>query len=493
MVISRRSSQRLSGNLIGIGLCFVLIMGCGGKGRYAYEKILVDHGTRGGDVQAPGRASSPIPKAVTDPLPLDQAVRIALEGSPEIEMALARIRQAEAMVEEAHAAFWPVISIFGEYLQGDAPSSYLFKTIDQRRLSPGVDFNEPGWFETYEWGVHARLNLFSGGRDLLRKRMAETGRRIQDLDRQSIENALVESVIHAYFQVLAAQDYREIAEESVRTVEEQKRVAEVRHRAGGALRSDLLFVEVRLAQAKEERIRAGNHHELSLSALAVLLSIDPDEPLRLQEERAGRPFPRDYPSGLLQALAHRPELKKVREQVVQSAVALDVARSEYLPRLDAHAKYYMADPDADFSATRDNWVAGILLNWDLFTGFSTRAKVEQAGSLLEEMIALDRKTAQMIQLELKSAYLKLAEAEARLQVARASEAQAEETLLLVKREYEGGSAMITRYLDAELALRRARILAKGAYYDQEKAKASVARGIGFWSIYAEEVRKEDGK
>jgi len=324
--------------------------------------------------------------------------------------------------------------------------------------------------------------------------MAETGLDIHELDRRSIENALVESVIHAYFQALAAFDYVEIAKQSVDTVEEQRRVVEVRYRGGGALRSDLLSLEVRLAQAREEMVRAHNNRDLTIAALAILLSFDPDAPLRLQGgETVIRNFPGDYASGLAQALANRPELKKVRHQVVQSYMALDAARTGYLPTVDAYARFYMDDPSADFETSRDNWVAGVVLNWDFFTGMSTRAGVSKARGVLDEMLALDRKTTQNVQLDLKSAYLRLAEAEARLDVTQASVAQAEESLSLVKKEYEGGSATITRYLEAELALNRARTLAKAAYYDKQRALASVGRGIGYWAIHAEEVRRGNGR
>ena len=476
-------------------LCSVLCLvaeGCAERERYTYDRIKATYPSPETRADTTKPAAKPtLPEA---PLTLNEAVLMALNDHPDIEMALARIRQSQAMIDEATAAFWPAVSVYGEYLQGDAPSSYLFKVIDQRMLPPNVDFNNPGWFENYEAGLQARMNLFNGGRDLLRRRMAETGLQIHELDRRSIENALVESVIHAYFQGLAARDYVEIAKQSVKTVEEQKRVVDVRYRAGGALRSDLLSLGVRLAQAREELVRAENTHALTLAALAILLSLDPDAPLRLQEnEPITRNFPEDYASGLNQALAHRPELQKVRQQVVQAYMALDLARAGYLPRLDAQAQYYMDDPDADFQTSRDNWIAGVILNWDVFTGFSARAGVEKARGALDEMLALDRKTTQTIQLDLKSAYLRLDEAEARLKVTEAIVDQAEESLALVKKEYEGGSATITRYLEAELDLNRARILAKAAYYDKQKALASIGRGIGHWAAYAEEAREHHGK
>lgn len=489
-----RYLQRTITVILCASLSFLLFHGCAERERYRYETIKATYTAREPTTVSTEKGSTPPPQAPREPLSLQQAVVLCLQGNPEVEMALARIRQAQAMIDEATASFWPALSAFGEYLQGNAPSSYLFKTIDQRQLPPGVDFNNPGWFENYEVGLQARVNLFNGGRDLLRRKAAETGLQIHELDRQSVENALVESVIHAYFQALAARDYLAIAAQSVNTVEEQKRVVEVRYRAGGARRSDLLSLEVRLAQAREEMVRAENNVDLTLAALAVLLSLDPDTALRLREgESIQQGFPREYASGLTQALAKRPELRKVRQQVVQSAMAVDMARAEYLPRLDGQYKVYMDDEDADFQTSRDNWVAGVILNWDLFTGLSTPSRVSKARGVLDEMIALDRKTTQSIQLDLKSAYLKLAEAGARLEVTRASVAQAEEVLSLVKKEYEGGSADITRYLEAELALHRARVLARAAYYDRERALASVGRGIGYWAIYADEMRKGNGK
>ncbi|MDY6838441.1 MAG: TolC family protein [Thermodesulfobacteriota bacterium] len=424
----------------------------------------------------------------SSPLPLVDAIKIALQNNPEIEMAVARINQSEALIDEATASFWPVISTFMEYIQGDAPSAFLFKTMDQRKLQQGVNFNDPGWFENYEIGLKATINLYNGGRDLLRKRMAETGLEIYELDYQSVENALIASVIGGYFNALAANDFIEIAKESVTTVEKQLRIMRVRYEEGGALKSDVLSLEVRLAQAREDLVRARNNYMLSIAALSNLLGLHPNVALSCKKgEETPLELPPDYESGIVHALANRPELQKVRLQIIQSRMGLDVARAGYIPRLDAQSRVYYDDPDFDFSDDRRNWTAGVILNWDLFSGFSTRAHVAKERAILEEMIAADRKTTQAVQLDLKTAYLKMAESEARLEVTKASVAQADETLRLVKKQYEGGSASITRYLDAELTRNKAKIRTAAALYDLQKAKAAVGRALGIWAIFAEGV------
>ena len=48
--------------------------------------------------------------------------------------------------------------------------------------------------------------------------MAATGLQISSLDRQSVENALVASVIQAFYNGLAARDFAKIATQSQKTV-----------------------------------------------------------------------------------------------------------------------------------------------------------------------------------------------------------------------------------------------------------------------------------
>ncbi|MBU4605841.1 MAG: TolC family protein, partial [Proteobacteria bacterium] len=167
-----------------------LALGCATAQPKSYEAIKAQRAAapEAGAKATPGA----LPEAkVPARLSLRQAVGLALAHSPDQDMALARIRQSEALVDQALAAFWPVLRAQGVYQRGDAPSAYLFSTIDQRTLGDNVNFNQPGTFQNFEAGLQAQWNLYRGGRDLLSRRMAATGLQISRLDRQSVENALV--------------------------------------------------------------------------------------------------------------------------------------------------------------------------------------------------------------------------------------------------------------------------------------------------------------
>jgi outer membrane protein len=474
----------------------MVLSGCRASERYTYSGVYAEYADSalpGSSVKAEFRAGendegSDVISAFffEKPLTIEEVLSIALKNNPDLKQAHFRIQQAKAMTDLSHAAFWPAFGFYTEYMQGDAPSSYLFKTIDQRKLPPDVNFNDPGWFENYETGLNARMNLFNSGKDYLAVQMAKKDEMIANLDRQTLENRLISQVVTTFYNTLAAEEFIDIARESVNTVSEQLRIMQVRFEGGGALKSDVLSLEVRLAQAKEQLVSSENHYKIAFTTLSTLMGLDPAMFTEWQDilEKSSPntlSVPDTYADGVIDALENRPELARVRQQVIQSRIGLDSARTGYLPRLDLMAKYYVADPNMKYNTERENWIAALMFNWDFFTGFATPAAVRKAEAMLQEMLAADRHTVLSIRMDVKTAYLNLQEAQSRYQVAVSSVANAEESLRLVKNYYIGGSVPVTRFLEAELDLNRARVRASAAYYDRIKATSEIARAIGLWS------------
>lgn len=493
---------RVSGQVAGIILALSLFAGltaCSQGYQYTYEAVSAEYGAAAPDQDTtPKDPSKDKPKfkpkdeskdkieqtgsgAVSSnhKMSIESAIHTAIRNNPDIAMAVWRINRSEAMIEEAKASFWPVVDFYSEYMEGDAPSAYLFKTIDQRNLPPNINFNDPGSFRNFETGGTARINLFKGGRDVLEKSLSKKLNHINKFDLASVRNNLISSIIKAYFTSLAAREFIQIEKASVDTVGVQLKNVRIRYKGGSALKSEVLSLEVRLARERANLIRAENAYQISLASLANLIGLEADAGLEPESDGWMPPdLPGDYETGLMVALANRPELLKVREQVVSSKMSLDLQRRSYWPSLDAEAKGYFSDEDLNYDWERGNWVAAVLLNWEIFTGFSRKAKIDKARAVLGEMIATDRKITQSVQLDVKTAYLKRAESEARLKVARASSVQAEEALRLVKKQYEGGSATIVWYLDAQLAQNAAQVAETSAYYDLKKAEADLCRALG---------------
>lgn len=417
------------------------------------------------------------------PLSISEAITTALAANPDLELASARVHEAREMIAEARAAFWPSLQLYTEYLRGDAPSVHAFKRLDQRRLPlVDFDFNEPGVFQNFESGMLVHFNVFKGGEHVFRERIARKGLRVQELDRNAVTNDLVASVIGAYFDALAAGDHVNIADQSVETVKSQLHSVRVRYEGGSVLRSDLLSTEVRLAQAIEERIRAKNRHALSLLALAHVMGLQQTKGLELSGGSWVPPtIPPCVEEGTRVALASRPELRQIREKTASARMGVGLERSAYLPALDLHIKAYVDDEKMKYDADRGNWTVGFLLSWNLFTGFSTPARVNQARARLAQAEAGDRQVSQAVILDVKRAYFLHSEAHARLKVTGKAASQAEEAFRLVQIEYDRGSAGIVRYLDAELAKNSALVAQAAAFYDFRRSQADVARALGHFA------------
>ena len=463
--------------------CLFLITGCASRSAYRYETIKSQYADMACNLAAAGGAGdvSPTTCAVNSQLTLDAVLNITRSNNPDLLMAVARIERAQALLRKAGAPFYPRVSVYTEYMQGDAPSAYLFKTIDERQLPPNTDFNDPGWFENYESGVNAGINLFNGGRDWLNHEIAKSGLSVAGLDRDGVENQVVATAIGAYYDVLAAAKFITVAEEAVETTRSQLQVMDVRYRSGSALKTDLLSLQVRLAESEEMLVRQRNRKRLAMAGLAEILGVEPNVPFGLVEAAERQiAIPEDPISALEKAMGQRPELASVREKVRQSRMAMDAARAGYLPSIDFMARYYADDPQMRYSSERDNWTAALMLNWTLFDGFATQSGTAEARSQLQEAMAADRKTLLAVKFDVKKSYLNLDEARQRLKVAASNVTTARETLDLVKRQYSGGAASITRFLETELAYNQARIHETAAYYDQEKARAQIARAVGDW-------------
>lgn len=477
-------SKNLRAPAIPVLLLIWALQGCASLPSPTYENIRIAYPQPVySDVTAPREVHS---VESTAPLSLVEAIEIASRNNPDLAQAKWRIEQARAMRAIAEAAFWPQLSAYTEYMQGDTPSAYLFKTIDQRMLPAGVDFNNPGWFENFESGIAGKMNLFNGFQDYSATLMARTDIDISRGQRAQILNDLTTEVISTFYKVLSARDLIRIAETSVDTVAEQYRITQVHYEGGAALKADVLSLEVRLAEAREQFVSSRNRHQLARAALANLMGFDPaawiEQGAVLAETiEQPPPFPENYDDGIILAMAHRPELLQARQQVVKSHIGLTAAKGTYLPRLDLMAAYSLADRHMDYNLERDNWTAALVLHWDIFTGFSRSAGVNQAEAMFRQMLAADRKAILQVKHDVKTSYLNRQEAASRHAVAVRSVESAEESFRLIKEQYQGGAVPVTRYLQAELDRNRAQMRSTAAWYDRIKADAEVARALGLWT------------
>ncbi|MDZ7664705.1 MAG: TolC family protein [Desulfotignum sp.] len=422
-----------------------------------------------------------VSRAEDNLLNLETAITTALENNPDIRMARILIKKAQASVKKTEAVFWPRVTAFSELSAGDAPSAYLFKTIDQRELPPGIDFNDPGSFTNTEVGIMAGISLYNGGKNRLEKQLAQKKLADQTALALQTENDRIAAVIQMFFTALKAREYTIIARTSVQTVEEQLDMMTVRFRGGSVLKSDILSLKVRLAEAQKNLVESKNSFSTTLTALATLLGHKPGHSFSLDPDPDSNckvSFPVSIDQAWALALEKRPELHRAKQQIDMARTAVSLAASGYRPKVDLQARWYMDSDDLSYNTSKDNYTASLNLAWNLFDGFATRAQIAEARHELERALEARQKIRMQIFQDVKQAYLAHENAQQRLNVARSSVDMAEESLHIVKKRYDGGAEPITRYLEAELDRTRAGINKTAAFYDGKTAKIEIARAIG---------------
>ncbi|SEM70765.1 Outer membrane protein TolC [Nitrosomonas marina] len=435
-------------------------------------------------VFAPDAGEAAARESTAQMFTLDQAIDYALSNNPDLQIAIERIKQAEARLGVALAAFYPQISARASYEHSNNPAQVFAMIVAQRDFDASAmqNINSPGYRQNFRPEIIGSLSLFRGGQDYQKSRAAELGVDAAEFERSSVRNALVEAVTVSYYAYLSAREAVKVARDSIYAISSELNQTKLRYEAGTTLKSEVLSLDVKLAEAKEAEIRAANGIELSKTSIANLLGLEnPGAFAVATTSRLNRPGIRASFNELLErALTERPEIMAAARQVEISERELKVELGAYLPKADAFVSYGQNSQSPGFSGQQDNVSVGVAVEMNLFSGFSTRQRVSAAQRKVKEMREMERKTRLAIEQEVKTAFLRLKEALARLQVSEVSVVAAEEAFRLVHEERRAGMATVTRYIESEVARNNAQSNSIAAHYDALSAEISLKKAIGDW-------------
>ncbi len=416
---------------------------------------------------------------------LKQTVDHALANNPDLQIAIERIGHAEAQLGIALSAFYPQITARASYEHSNNPAQVFSMILSQRDFNANSiqDINNPGYRQNFRPEIVGKLSLFRGGQDYHHSKAAELGIDAAEFERSSVHNALIEAVTISYYTYLAALEAQKVAQDSIVAITSELNQTKLRYEAGTALKSDVLSLEVKLAETQDAEIRAANSIELSKTSIANLLGLPSNQAFTILSPSSIliKPKLTDSFSNLLAlALLERPEIKAAAKQVQIREHQLKIERGAYLPKADAFVSYGQNSQHPGFSGQRDNVTVGVAVEMNLFSGFNTKQRISAAERKLAEVRETERKTRLAIEQEVKIAFLKLEEALARLRVTEASVRAADEALRLVNEERRAGMVTVTRYIESEVAKNKAQSNSIAAHYDALNAETALKKAIGDW-------------
>jgi outer membrane protein TolC len=408
--------------------------------------------------------------AGAEPWTLQYALEQALVHNPDARLARHRIAAAQAGLEQANAAFWPRLQFQSSYTRTDNPMMVFGSILNQRAYSSSLNFNDvPDVDDLNARGI-VTVPLYTGGRNKAGREAAKANTEAAKQDDEAVRNALGFEVARAFHTVLKTREFIGAAEAAVNSYQTNVAIAKKRLEAGTLLKTDVLDLEVRLAQAREDLVRARNANALAGRTLRNLVGIDEgDFEIADSAPSATAPDSGDF--------SRRAELAAARQREHAAEEQARGAKAGYLPRVSAFGSL-----DYDYGWKFENgggsYTAGGLLQWDIWDGKLTRAKVREAQANLESAQEEQRKLRLALDLEVEQARLELKTANERLVVTRQAVSQASESADLTQARFEQGAALSTQLMDAETALVNARVRRAEAEADQRIALAALRKAVG---------------
>lgn len=409
---------------------------------------------------------------------LEECIRVALAESPQAAVAKARADAARAAIRQAESALWPVVSLSGSYARTDNPPQAFMMSLNQRTLNmrdPAFDPNNPDDTGNARFGIGAKMRLFDFGRRTSDRGAAASAADARTETLAAVRNDLVHEVTRGFYTVLQAQSFVAVQEEQVRSLEESLRVARERMDKGAAVKSDVLSLEVRLAQAQEDLIRARNGVGLSVAALNTAIGRDlvPESGLDAPPPDSVPDLP---PAPAANAARNHPLVRAAGLAVVALRRALERARADRRPTVSAFGEVNW--DSRDFSGPEDSYYAGVVAEWDVFDGFRRSAAVCEARANLAAAEADARGAEAGVRLDQRQAFLQARESRERWAVTAKSVESAQEALRMTKVRYEQGAAGIPELLNAELGFAAIRSRRVAALYDYLTALSNIERAKG---------------
>ncbi len=415
------------------------------------------------------------------PWTLERALDYALAHNPDARIAQQRIAVAQAGLEQANSTFWPRLQFQSGYTRTDNPMLAFGSILNQRSYSSSLNFNDVPGVDDLNARGFVTVPLYAGGRNVAGQRAAKANTAAAKQDSAAVRNALGLEVSRAFYTVLKTRQFILATEAAVNSFETNLVLAEKRLEGGTLLKSDVLDIEVRLAQAHEDLVSARNANALAERALRNLLGIEEGEFIVADTAPAvSAPDLGDF--------SQRPELAAARQRERAAQAQVEGSKSGYLPRVSAFGSL-----DYDYGSVTggdgQSYTAGVLAQWDLWDGFSTRAKIREADANLESARQEHRKLRLALDFETEQARLDLKAANERLAVTERSVEQAAESASLTRNRFEQGLALSTQLIDSETALVAARVRRAEAETDQRIAIAAFRKALAMPQLDTQPAHK----
>jgi outer membrane protein TolC len=375
---------------------------------------------------------------------LDEAVQLALKHNHVVRLATFQVEESEKSKEAARSAYFPTLRNDSNFAhvtdtQFIAIQQGSLGTVDGTPIPTRTPVLNQGGHTFATSGTQLTQPLAELWKVRSANDVAAADTKVARSKAQQMENEVALRVHQIYYQVLILQAHHEAAQAKIRAVEDlqNERVEQVKY--GAALENESIEARAEALNAKQDLLTT----ELQLSDLTIKLDDAIGLPLTTQlvldpaVGQAGESCERE--ECLRMALESHPEIVEAHAEVEKASAAVRLAKREYLPNVDAFARYSYQD-NVPFLA-RNFGTFGIHFGYDLFDGGKRNAEIGERKAQLAQADENLARVKDEIELRVQTAYNKVERTREMLNVSRELLALRTEMLRVSVQQMQEGTAL----------------------------------------------------
>ena len=205
--------------------------------------------------------------------------------------------------------------------------------------------------------------------------------------------------------------------------------------------------------------------------------MDQHEPVVLTDKFVYNVFERTVDDCVSYAMKNRKDLMVDEYTLKQKELAVKAAKAGYKPTVNLSASTnwdHSVLPDGD----NHNVTVGVSANWNFFDSGVTSGEVEEAEIEVEKARLTVNKDKNSVELDLRSNYNSMREAEKNFSATKNAVKKAEEEYFIATEKYRAGEGIMLDIIDAQTSLSTARQNYMTAQYNYARYKAAVENGMG---------------
>lgn len=408
--------------------------------------------------------------AATLELDLEETIQRALLTNPSVKIAEYNRKAAKADYSAAKSARGISISLSHDSGRGGYADPQYNQQL--RIWTKGID-------NSHSNSITASLPIFTGGELQGQIGQAKANYRSMLSAEEQAYNEMKETATTGYFNMLNATNMKALRQESVDRLQAHLDNVIAQYNVGIVARADVLRSEVELANAQQNYITASNEYDVAEATLNNIIGTPLGTTLLLKDRLQYEPYENDMAYCLAYSEQHRPELKQAEYAIDSAEAALVVARSGHMPKVYANASNNWGGNGSDWPGDDDeNWSVGVTASMNVFDSGVTWSKIHAAQENLAKAKESHRQIKDNVELEVRTDYLNLREAEKRITTTQVAVASAEEDYHIAVVRYQAGVGTNIDVMDAQEALTQAKTNYYQALYNYNTSKAALNTSMG---------------